>query len=134
MTAFLTSKALLSDTVRSAKIEKNSSNSTHVVGVFSDCRDAKVALEELREAGFPYKWISLFARNFGGYSWSPNLVIHNCFNEETFDFGGISQHFFRQLFQRGKYLVLVTGNGNDVNTAGIIMGRRRSHAKVWHFK
>ena len=134
MTAFFKPKALLSDTVKSKKIEKNGSNSTHVVGVFSHHRDAKVALEELKDAGFPSNWITLFARDFRRYSWSPGLTIHNCFNEETFNFDRISQHFFRRLFQRGKYLVLVTGNGNDVNSAGIIMGRRRNHSKVWLVK
>ena len=134
MTAFLTSKALLSSRVRSANIEPNDSHSTHVLGVFSDSRDAKVALEELRDAGFPSKWITLFARDFQRYSWSPNLAIHNCFNEETFNFDHIAQDFFRRFFRRGKYLVLVRGNDNDINSAGKIMARRRNHAKVWNLK
>ncbi|MDJ0568955.1 MAG: hypothetical protein QNJ53_07890 [Pleurocapsa sp. MO_192.B19] len=138
MKTFLNTQALLSRTVSSEeiakKIAKNSNELSHIVGVFSHHRDAKVALDDLQDAGFPSNWITLIARNCRRYSWSSNLNIYNCFEQETFGLNQITQGFFQRLFQRGKYLVLVTGNKNDVNSAASIIGRRRSHSEVWRYE
>ncbi|MGF1542557.1 MAG: hypothetical protein ACFCU5_19285 [Pleurocapsa sp.] len=133
MTAFLTPTTWLFDSVKSEPIATINCQSTHVVGVFANHRDAKVALEELQNAGYPDRWITLFARDFQRHSWLPKLNIQDCWNEEIFDFAGNAQGFFRKLFQRRKYLILVTANGSNVNSAGMIMGRRRRYAKVWFF-
>lgn len=133
MTAFLTPTTWLFNSVKSERVEKSGSKSTHIVGVFSNHRDAKVALEELQEAGYPPHWIVLFTRNDRRNFWSPKLNINDCWDEKTFNFAGNSQDFFRQLFQRRKYLILVAGNGSNVNSAGKIMSRRCKYAKVWYF-
>jgi hypothetical protein len=132
MTAFLTPTTWLFNSVKSEPVVTINSKSTHVVGVFSNHRDVRVALEELQNAGYPTGWISIFARDFQRYSKSP-LTINDCWNEKTFDFTGKSQAFFQQLFQRRKYLILVTANGSNVNSAGKIMDRRRKYARVWYF-
>ena len=106
MKAFLESKASLSDTVKLEKaknnnylfsIENNSSKLTHAVGVFSHHRDVKVALEELRDTGFPLNWITLIARDCWRYSWSPGLSIYNYCDEGTLSFNQNSQHFFSAI-------------------------------------
>ena len=131
-------KAFLDPTASSNKIDslkqspKNELNSTRIVGVFSHHRDVKVALEELEDAGFPSNLIMLIARNCQRYSWSPAVTTSNYFSEETFSFNQIAQSFFQRLFQRGKYLLLITGNQSDLSSAGSIMGRRRGHSEVWH--
>ena len=61
------------------------------------------------------------------------ITIQDSWNETKFEFTGNAKDFFRKLFQRRKYLILVTANGNNVNSAGVIMGRRRKYAKVWYF-
>ncbi len=133
MTAFLTPTTWLFNSVKSDSVTKINSKSTHVVGVLSNHRDVKVALEELQDAGYPAHWITLFARDIRGYSWSPELIIYDCWNEKSFDFAGNAQYFFRRLFQRRKYLILVAANGSNVNSAGKIIGRRRKYARVWYF-
>lgn len=132
MKTFLDSHTSLSSTLESGKIEKSDQNATHLVGVFSHHRDVKVALEELRDEGFPTNLVTLIARNCQRYSWLPEVTTIGYFNQEVFSFNQVAQNFFQRLFRRGKYLVLVRVNEQDVNSAGSIMGRRRGHAEIWH--
>lgn len=139
METLLDSRTPLSDIFGSRKTLGNIDNSNignigsaHIIGVFSHHRDVKVALEELIEAGFPTSSIGLTARNCQRHSWLPEVGTNNCFDEEVFSFDRAARKFFQRLFQRGKYLMLVTGNERDVFYAGSIMGRRRGHSEVWH--
>lgn len=124
----------LSGIFGSRKIISNTSNTSfdRIVGVFSHYRDVKVALEELLEAGFPTSMIKLTARNCQHHSWLAEVTTNNYFDESTFNCDRAARKFFRRLFQRGKYLMLVTGNEHDVTYASSIMGRRRGHSEVWH--
>ncbi len=147
-------KALFSNIVK-AKVHSsndfltnNNAGIAHEVGVFAHHRDAKVAIEELQEAGFSLDEITLVARNAWHHRWLGDLTIYNYFNQELFDqrseqapsfYGGvisdsnqIARRYCQKLFQQGKYLLLVTEKENNLN-AGTIMGRRRGHSEVWYF-
>ena len=111
---------------------KFNSDSSRIVGVFSHHRDVKVALEELTEAGFPSSLITLIARNCQRYSWLPTVNTNEYFDEKTFSFNRVAREFFQRLFQRGKFLLLITGDEQDLSYASSIIGRRRGHSEVWH--
>ncbi|WP_319420366.1 hypothetical protein [Pleurocapsa sp. FMAR1] len=132
-------KALFSNIVKAEvhssddfSFTNNHSGIAHEVGVFAHHRDAKVAIEELQEAGFSLDEITLVARNAWHHHWLGDLTIYSYFNEKLFDSNQIARRFCQKLFQRGKYLLLVTEKKNDLN-AGTIMGRRRGHSEVWYF-
>ncbi len=110
----------------------NNAGIAHEVGVFAHHRDAKVAIEELQEAGVSLNEITLVARNAWHHHWLGDLTIYSYFNEKLFDSDQIARRFCQKLFQQGKYLLLVTEKENELN-AGSIMGRRRGHSKVWYF-
>lgn len=114
-------------------VQNNSCNQTRAVVVFSHHRDLKVALDELYHAGFSNDWITLITRNTKHCSWCSELIANNYF-EAKFNCGQVAQKFFWRLFQRGKYLVLLSGSDLDVNAASKIMSRRQNHAKVWRFE
>ena len=126
--------SLASNSDRWITQNENSSDSTRIVGVFSHHRDVKVALEELTEAGFPSNLITLIARNCQRHSWLSKVDTNSYFDGETFNFNRAANEFFQQLFQRGKYLLLIAGDEPDVIHAGEIIGRRRGHSEVWHCK
>lgn len=143
MKAFFKTKALLRNAIGLQEISHNHNlliqnrnirNSTYAVIVFAHHRDVKVALDDLENAGFSDDGITLIARNAKRYSWGSKLTINNYFNQDKFDFNQVAQEFFLRLFQRGKYLILIAGNQDDVNAASSIMGRRQGHAEVWHFE
>lgn len=132
-------KTLSPKTIRIEKIESSNylsleklADSTRAVGVFSHYRDAKVALEELGEAEFSLNEITLIARNCWRYRWQSELTICDRFAKESFGSNQIAQHFFQRLFRSGKYLLLVTGKEDYVNSVGAIIGRRQGHSKVWY--
>lgn len=113
-------------------LSKKQSDLTHEVAVFNHYRDVKVAVEDLQEAGFPLSEITLIARRWRS-DWLRNLTIYNSLDETSFSLDEAAQNFFQKLFQRGKYLLLLTGRENEMNAAGVIMGRRQAHVKVWQF-
>jgi hypothetical protein len=106
---------------------------TRAIVVFSHHRDLKVALDELHYAGFSNDWITLITRNTKHCSWCSEFITKNYFDAEKFNFSQVTQDFFFKLFRRGKYLVLISGNEQDVDAASKIMSRRQNHAKVWQF-
>jgi hypothetical protein len=113
--------------------QSKSCHGTRAVVVFSHHRDLKVALDDLHHAGFSDDWITLIARNTKRCSWCSALITKNYFDAEKFDFSKVAQDFFLKLFQRGKYLVLISGDELGVDAASKIMSRRQNHAKVWQF-
>ena len=136
-------KALLNDTTKLKAIshhscqlirEKRNSSSIYAVVVFSHHRDVKVALDDLRNTGFSSDYIVLVARNVQRHLWCSRLITNNYFDAEKFDFGKVAQKFFAQLFNRGKYLILISGKQHDVNYAAKVMGRRKDHVEVWCFE
>jgi len=112
---------------------ENDSNTTYAVVVFSHHRDAKVAFDDLDNAGLSYNSLVLIARNAERYTWRHELRINDYFEPQKFDFNQIAQEFFSRLFQKGKYLVLISGEKSEVNTVAKIMSHRHGHSEVWHF-
>ena len=138
MIAFFKPATLFSDRTESKAAShkdwgstKGKSNFNSAVVVFAHHRDVKVALDELDSAGFSHDNLTLIARQAKrcvGYS---EIITHDWFDRQQFDYDRISQELFLRLFNRGKYLVLVNGSQADVNAATKIMSRRRDRAKVW---
>jgi hypothetical protein len=114
-------------------VQNNSCNQTRAVAVFSHHRDLKVALEELHHAGFSHDWITLITRKTKHCSWCSELIANNYF-ETKFNCSQVAQKFFWRLFQRGKYLVLLSGSDLDVDAASKIMSRRQDHVKIWRLE
>ena len=106
----------------------------NAVIVFSHHRDVRVALDDFRNAGLISDRLILMARNAGRYSWHRELTAYNYFDVEEFDCIQADKDFFWQLFQKGKYLLLISGTRYDVDSATRIVARRRGHAEVWHFE
>lgn len=133
MKEFFRSDTLLRNTQKSLAISHHR-NLTYAVVVFSHHRDVQVALDDLDNVGLSYESIVLIAQNAKRYLWSPELKVNNHFAPEKFDFNHIAQEFFLRLFQRRKYLVLITGNPENVNLISKIMARRYGHSEAWLFE
>jgi hypothetical protein len=128
-----TSPAKLQETSNNNLKQFQSKSETLAVAVFSHHRDLKVALDDLHLAGFSDDWITLIARNTKRCCWCSELITKDYFDAEKFNFSKVAQEFFLKLFQRGKYLVLISGNEYDVDAASKIMSRRQNHAQLWQF-
>ena len=140
MKTFLTPQTLLFENKspavsdNSRLIQKNDGNLANAVIIFSHHRDVRVALDDFKNAGFSCDRLILMARNAERYSWHRELTAYNYFDVEEFDCSQADRDFFWQLFQKGKYLLLISATEYDVNSATKIVARRRGHAEVWHFE
>ena len=142
MKIFFRPQTLLSERNRFAAVSDNTrliqnkcnDDLTNAIIVFDHHRDVRVALDDFRNAGFESDRLLLIARNAGRYSWHRELTSYDYFDVEEFDCSQADRDFFWRLFQKGKYLLLVSGTEYDVNSATRIVARRRGHAEVWHFE
>ena len=112
---------------------KNDANLTHEVGVFDDYPDLIEALEELELAGLDLSKIKLIAGDGWRCHWLGDLNICDRFDEKLFACDRTIQEFFQQLFEQGKYLLLVTGTENELNFAHQIIDRCQVCSEVWYF-
>ena len=140
MKTFLTPQTLLFEnrsqavSDNSRLIQKNDGNLANAVIVFSHHRDVRVALDDFRNAGQISDRLILMARNAERYSWHRELSVYNYFDVEEFNCSQADRDFFWRLFQKGKYLLLISATEYDVDSATRIVARRRGHAEVWHFE
>jgi hypothetical protein len=103
------------------------------VGIFFHHRDVKVVLEELKEIGFPLSKISLIARHSKKHNWSSGLQICDRFNAKILELPEALRYLLHHYFNRGKYLVLVSGTNADIQVARNILSRRPKHSEVWQW-
>ena len=112
---------------------KNDANLTHQVEVFSDYLDVIEALEELELAGLNLGKIKLIASDGWRCHWLCDLIIGDRFNEKLFACDRTTRYFFQQLFEQGKYLLLLTGTEPELNLARQIIARCQVSSEVWYF-
>ena len=106
---------------------------THEVGVFDDYLDVIEALEELELAGLNLSKINLIAGDGWRCHWLSDLNICDRFNQELFESNRTTQDFFQQLFEQGKYLLLLRGTQNELNFARQIIDRCQVPSEIWYF-
>lgn len=109
----------------------NDTNLTHKVEVFSDYPDVVKAIEELELAGLNLGEIKLIAIDGWRCHWLYDLIICDRFDKDLFDSDKATQDFFQQLFEQGKYLLLITGT--ELNFARQIIDRCQVPSEVWYF-
>lgn len=105
---------------------------SRTVGVFVHHRDAKVALEDLQDAGFPLDWVTLISRDCLKYSGLKGLHTRDRLDKQFFNSSENCWQFFQRLFRRGKYIVAIEAPTNSIGCAEAILTRRRGHGEVWH--
>lgn len=115
------------------KITNHQNYAQKVVGVFFHHRDVKVALEDLKEIGFPISKVSLVARDCKQYHWNESLQICDRFDTNLLRLPETLIRVLQKYFNRGQYLTIVSGSQTDVEIASAILSRRPKHAKVWYF-
>ncbi|BAZ46157.1 hypothetical protein NIES4102_31860 [Chondrocystis sp. NIES-4102] len=119
-------------TTDNGTVAKSNNSYRQAVGIFSHHRDVKVALEELREVGFPLNKINLIARNYQKHDWNYGLEICDRPDFNLFKLPTFLIPVLQSYFNKGKYLAIVSGTQADIKMAGSILARRPKHAKVWH--
>lgn len=97
--------------------------SHRAVGVFRDRLDAEAALETLQRSAFPMTQVALVAREYSTSTRIPQLVVRDRFDEMDFGLTEDRRQLFRESFDRGEYLLIVSGTVEEIHNAQVILNR-----------
>lgn len=111
-------------TVNQAVTSSGLGRHKRAVGFFPNRLDAELAINELRDTGFPVSQISLIAQNFERRGPFVDLDVRDRFDNHRFGFPEERARFFGNRVERGDYLVLVHGTDNEIATAQAILNHR----------
>lgn len=101
----------------------------HAMGVYSNPRDAELAISDLRSAGFPLSQISLVSRNLERRQPFAGVDLHDRFDAMRYGVPVEQAKTYEERLGRGEYLVIVTGTGDEVRQAEPILNRH--HIQHW---
>ncbi|TAF05830.1 MAG: histidine kinase [Nostocales cyanobacterium] len=97
----------------------------YAIGYFSQLQDAEVAINDLRNAGFPLSQIALINRehqhqhrdSFGGIHWSDH------FDSTRFNIPDHRTQFYNERIHQGDYIIIISGTDADIHRAVTILNR-----------
>ncbi len=101
----------------------------HAMGVYSNPRDAELAISDLRSAGFPLSQISLVSRNLERRQPFAGVDLRDRFDAMRYGVPVERARTYEERIGRGEYLVIVTGTRDEVRQAEPILNRH--HIQHW---
>lgn len=101
----------------------------HAMGVYSNPRDAELAISDLRSAGFPLSQISLVSRNLERRQPFAGVDLRDRFDAMRYGVPVERARTYEDRLGRGEYLVIVTGTRDEVHQAEPILNRH--HIQHW---
>lgn len=93
------------------------------VGFFANLRDVEGAVNELREAGFPLRQVSIVAQNVQRRGLLNDLDVHNRLDAGQFGLPGDRISFLQNRIARGDYMLSVTGTEAEIRQAAAILNQ-----------
>jgi hypothetical protein len=96
----------------------------HAIGVFPHQQDAESAFADLRNAGFPLSQVALVARHWDRRERFSGADLHDRFDAARYKIPVERNRYYNERLDRGEYLVIVSGNENDIHRAATILKGR----------
>lgn len=96
----------------------------HAIGVFPHLRDAELAIDDLRNAGFPLNQISLSAQNFERRDRFTGIDLRDRFDAIRLGLPDERARFYNDRLTRGDYVVTVNGTEEEIHRAATILSNR----------
>lgn len=96
------------------------------VGLFSNHRDAELAMDDLRNAGFPLNQITLIAQHVEPQGFFAKLAmrVRDRFDDMRMGLSDDRVRFYSDRIARGDYAVVVEGTEEEVRRAASILNAR----------
>lgn len=96
----------------------------YAVGFFPHLRDAELAIDDLRDAGFPLSGISVVAQNFERREPFAGIDLRDRFDAMRMGLPDERARFYNEKVVQGDYLVIVNGTEDEVRLAAAILSGR----------
>jgi hypothetical protein len=96
----------------------------YAVGYFPHLRDAELAIDDLRHAGFPVSQVSLVAQNFEHREPFADVELRDRFDAMRMGLPDERARFYNERVMRGDYLIIVNGTEDEVRLAAAILSAR----------
>jgi hypothetical protein len=99
----------------------------YAVGFFPRLGDAELAIDDLRDAGFPLGQISLVAQHFDRQEPFTGIDLRDRFDAMRIGLSDERARFYNDRLTRGDYLVIVNGMEDEIRLAAAILSNRGIH-------
>ncbi len=96
----------------------------YAVGLFPHLRDAELAIDDLRNAGFPLNQIFLSAENFERRERFTGIDLRDRFDAMRIGLPDERARFYNDRLKRGDYVVTVNGTEDEIRHAAAILSNR----------
>ena len=113
---------LLEDPPATTVIEKPIlSHHLRMMGTFPRLPEAKTALIELIEAGYPIDHITLYINDNDRHDWFPNLKVCDALDYSFARLPEDRRIFFQDCFDRGQYILMIDGTDTQIRDAELTL-------------
>ena len=117
--------------VESDTLAKNSEEYfLRAVAVFLNLKDAKTAIIQLTETGFPLEAITLYAGDNERHDWFPNLTVHNSLDRSFEHLPENKRVIFQDYLDRNAYIVAINGTQSELEQLKPVF--RSYHLEDWY--
>lgn len=97
----------------------------HALGYFAHLQDAEVAINDLRNSGFPLRQISLIYKDNLRQDAFAGINVSDRLDFDRFNLGDSDTVFYHERFHQGDYIVVISGTEDEINRAASILHRHR---------
>ncbi|WP_319419384.1 hypothetical protein [Pleurocapsa sp. FMAR1] len=112
------------DAFETEAIKPNEDHYLHIMGTFPHLSEAKTALIELIDIGYPLNQVTLFISDDDRHDWFPNLKVGDSLDRIFALLPEDRKLYFQDSFALGQYIVMVTGNESEMHRAETVLRLR----------
>ncbi len=99
----------------------NENHYLHIMGTFPHLSEAKTAVIELIDLGYPLNQVTLFINDDDRHDWFPNLKVGDSLDRIFALLPKDRRLYFQDSFALGQYIMMVTGNESELHRAEIVL-------------
>ena len=103
------------------------SHHLRMMGTFPHLPEAKNALIELIETGYPIHQVTLFINDDDRHDWFPNLKVCDALD---YSFNRLPENrrvFYQKCFERGQYILMIDGTDEEIRDVELALANEGFH-------
>ena len=105
-------------------VDTRENHNIYIVGTFPHLSEAKTALIELIDIGYPLEQMTLYINDDDRHDWFPNLQVCDRLDRNFSQLPQERRTYFQDSFDLGQYIVKITGTESELRHAETVLRLR----------